>query len=184
MKRRIWLFSLFTLVLFSLIVIETYGLFETNAIGVTDFSVGKWIIKVNNEDISLSEEITLDDFEYEYNAHIEEGYFAPGSVGTLELEIDASLSDVALEYTIDFDTSALDDYPNISLTITDEANNQTVSGSYTGTIYVTDNNRVIDLLLSLEWENLSQYDESDTELIGSDAVIGMSVNFSQLLDEE
>ncbi len=184
MKKKLWLASIFSLIVLSLIIVNTYSLFETNTGGTSLFSVGKWVILLNEADISLSREITIDDFSYTGDQHIENGYFAPGGTATLELTIDATNTDVALEYEIDFDTTPIVDYPNMTLTITNLDTNQVMNGSnYTGTMYL-DDDREINILLSLIWENDDDYDETDSELIDNPISFTMNINFSQLIDEE
>lgn len=184
MKNRLWVYFSFALVLLCFVMVETYGLFETNSSGTGGFSIGKWVIVLNNEDISLERSITLDDFIYEENSHIESGFFAPGGVAYLDLIIDASNTDVSLEYEISFDDSEFDSHPNIGLSFTDLQTNQVIVGdTYSGTISVSAQNKIIRLRLNLEWDDNSSYDDADTELIDGTLSCLVNVNFTQLIEE-
>ncbi len=183
MKRRIFLISILALILLGFIIVDTYGLFETNSEATKNLSVGKWVILLNDNDVTLDEDITLDDFTYETVSHVEPGYFAPGVEAYLDLVIDATGTDVALEYEIEFDDSEFVDHPNIELTITDNANNTVLnSNTITGTIGLT-GSRTLSLRLTLDWVDDPLYDDIDSELIDAEAAIHMSMSFSQLLQE-
>ena len=182
MRRRLWLLSILAAIILCLLVVDTYGLFETNSYGDSEFAVGKWVILLNNTDVSLARTITLCDFTYSGNQHIQSGYFAPGGTAILDITIDASDTDVALEYSIDFDTTELASHPNMTLTITNLDTNQTLQGtSYSGTMYLNDN-RVISLELALTWTNNSSYDENDSELIDNPLAFTMDMEFNQLIE--
>ena len=98
MKKKLYIIGLILLIITFIVIKNTYALFETNATADAGFQVGKWVIKLNNKDISLDKLITLDDFVFNNSSHTEEGYFAPGSSGEFEIDIDVSNSDVAVEY--------------------------------------------------------------------------------------
>jgi len=137
-------------------------------------------VSISNN-VSLTNQITLDDFAYTGNQHIESGYFAPGGSATLDITIDASETDVALEYVIDFDTTPLATHPNIVLSITNLDTNQAMTGNhYTGTMMLNDN-REISLRLTLAWNNVASYNSNDSVLIDDPLSFTMSINFSQIL---
>ena len=181
MRKRIWLLSLFAFLLLCTYIVDTYGLFETNGDATSEFSIGRWVILLNGSDITINRELTLRNFSYIGNQHIQSGYFAPGGTGTLDMIIDASDTDVALEYSITFDTTELADHPNMILTITNTDTNQVVQGgTYTGTMLLTDD-REISLQLAIAWQNDPSYDENDSVLIDEPISIGVDIEFRQLL---
>ena len=183
MRKRIWLLSILALLILCTLIIDTYGLFETNSSSESEFNIGRWIILLNDADISLNRTITLDDFTFTGNQHIENGYFAPGGSGTLDITIDATDTDVAVEYTIEFDTSQLDDHPNITLSITDTNTNEEIQGdTFTGTMLLTDD-RELDLTLAITWTHNDLYNENDSELIDNPISIPVDITFSQLINE-
>ena len=181
MRKRIWLLSLFAFLVLCTYIVDTYGLFETNGTGTSNFSIGRWVILLNGSDININRELTLSNFSYTGNQHIQSGYFAPGGTGTFDLIIDASDTDVALEYSITFDTTALLDHPNMTLTITNTDTNQVVQGgAYSGTMLLTDN-REISLQIAIDWQNDPSYDANDSVLIDDPISIGVDIEFRQLL---
>ena len=130
MKKKLYLIGLIFLIITFIVIKSTYALFETNANADASFQVGKWVIKLNNRDISLDKLVTLDDFVFHNSEYTEDGYFAPGSTGEFELDIDVSESDVSVEYEISIDDSSLDDYPNIHFKIIDlDTGNEMISNN-------------------------------------------------------
>lgn len=180
MKKVLWVFALLCLLATVIVVQDAFGLFETNTTTTKDLEVGRWKIYLNGEDISLAETITLDDFVYTNPAHTESGYFAPGSSAEFEIEIDASETDVAIDYDILVDASSLEPYPNINFSIIDMDTNQTsVNNHFTGFMNLTNSNHIKRLKLSIDWENDSDYDENDTLLVGQELSFMIDVHFSQ-----
>ena len=184
MKKKFILLGAFVLVILCLAVVDTYGLFETNATADSVFDIGNWEILLNGNDVALEQTITLSDFVYQNGSHTESGYFAPGSTAYFDLTIDASNSDVAMEYELDLDTSEFDDYPNINLVVTDMDTNTVISGdTISGEIMLNDATKTINLRLSLVWTNNALYDESDTSLIDGDLAFNIHAYFAQLIEE-
>ena len=168
----------------ALVVSNTYALFETNANATSDFQIGKWVIKLNNKDISLSKIITLDDFTYVNTNHVEEGYFAPTSKAEFEIDIDASETDTSVEYTLEIDDSNISEYPNIRFKIIDlDTNQETTEVNISGIMHLDDTNKTKRYKISLEWNNDADYDESDTSLIGEELQCKLSLDFKQYLGE-
>ena len=184
MKKRLFFIIALSLIILSLVVIDTYGLFEAEGSASNNLSVGNWEIVLNGEDVTLEQAITIDDFTYTNNSHTESGYFAPGSSANLDVIIDASNSNVAMSYTISIDSSAFDDYPNIHLAVTDLSTNQVISGdTITGQILLNSVSKQVRLRFSLVWEDDEDYDVSDTYLIDSSLSILVNASFSQLFEE-
>ena len=181
---KLILIALFVLLVTTLIVVETYALFETNASGNTEFDIGRWIIYLNNNDVKTARTISLSNFTYVNGSHTQNGYFAPGSEAYFDLIIDASNSDVSVEYSLEIDDSVLTDYPNIYFTVTDLSNNQPVVGStYNGLIRLSDQSKVDSLRITLVWDDQIQYDDNDTSLIGEDLEFVITANFIQSIAE-
>lgn len=184
MKKKLYVLGLAFLIITFITIKGTYALFETNATADTDFQVGKWVIKLNNKDISFEKLITLDDFVYINSEHTEDGYFAPGSRAEFELNMDVSLSDVSVEYEIEIDDSALVSYPNIHFKIYDvDTDEEMLSNNASGVIHLDDENKVKKIKIVLEWVDLEEYDESDTSLIGETLAFDARVNFKQYIEE-
>lgn len=184
MKKRLILLIAFVLVVTLFVIIDTYALFETNGVANKDIEIGRWSIVLNNVDISTSRVITLNNFSYSQSSHTAPGYFAPGMSATFDIVIDTTLSDVSVAYTLDIDGESLEDYPNIYFSIRDmDTNQEIVSDTYSGIIRLSDQNRVKTIRISLTWNNQTQYDESDTSLIGQEIEIPINANFIQYTGE-
>lgn len=182
MKKRIYILLTLLIIIVTLVIVDTYALFETNATASKNLSIGAWHIELNGEDISLSETITLDDFTYTGSTHTESGYFAPGSSAVFDIEIDASDSDVSVAYELEIDDSAIDDYPNIYFSIKNmDTNTEITSNTYSGISYLNDLDRVVNLRITLVWQDNPLYNESDNTLIGENLEFNISANFEQYI---
>ena len=180
MKKVLWVFALFSLLATIITIQDAFGLFETNVTTTKELEVGRWKIYLNGEDISLAETISLDDFIYTNPEHTERGYFAPGSSAEFEIEIDASETDVAIDYDIVVDASSLEPYPNIDFSIVDmDTNSSSVDNHFTGMMNLSDTNHIKRLKISINWENDSDYDENDTLLVGQEIKFLINVHFRQ-----
>ena len=183
-KYKIMVMALFVLLITVFFIVETYALFETNANGNGELEIGKWVILLNNNDVTETRTITLNDLVYVNGTHTENGYFAPGSQAYFDLEIDASNSDVSIAYQLDIDDSALDEYPNIYFTATNlDSGDTSNTDSYNGLIRLSDSNRVHNIKITLMWDNQLEYDESDTSLIDKDLEFTITANFIQSIAE-
>lgn len=184
MKKVFILATLLVLAITVLVVTNTYALFETNATADPELKVGKWVIKLNNRDISLDKIITLDDFDYVNTSHVEDGYFAPTSKAEFEIDVDASETDVSVEYDLSIDNSDILEYPNIGFKIIDLSTNQEINDiNVSGIMYLNDTNKTKSYKIVLEWTNDPDYDESDTSLIGSELSFKLNIHFKQYIGE-
>ena len=186
-KTRILLYvSFIALALFTFGL--TLALFENNATAVVVPDIGKWIITLNDELISsgVSEDITIDNFIYEENQYVDAGYIAPGGSAYVDLVLDATECDVAVRYDITFnleDTSYAD---NIIFSISDTYNAtvKTDENTYSGVISLDsiENEEVITLRVSVDWQDLQAYDDDDT-LLGKEEEQKISVPINIRLNQ-
>ena len=184
LKNKIFLLAIFIALFTMLISFQTYALFETNGIANKEMEIGNWNIKLNNNDISQTRTISLDDFIYVNGQHTESNYFAPGSTAYFDISIDTSLSDVSVEYQLDIDDTPIEDYPNITFNITNLDTAEVVnSNTYSGIIRLSDASHIVNIRITLVWSNISQYNESDTSLIGENLEFVIDANFSQYTGE-
>lgn len=108
------------LILLVLIIRSTYSKYIAEAGAVIDKNIAQWVIKINDTDITVQKEdsvedleegvnfeITGDDIVWESNSHVVEGKAAPGIKGYFYLRIDPEKTQTALKYTIDFDLSKI-----------------------------------------------------------------------------
>ena len=177
--RLILVFIIFALIT-TMVITETFALFETNATSTDELTIGAWKIYVNQNDVNLNETITLNDFTYTARTHTENGYFAPGSSGTFDIIIDASESDVSVAYDLDIDNSELTDHPNITFGIKNMTTNQEIlSNTYNGTLLLNDANRTVTIRITLTWNDQLTYDPNDSELIGESLSFPIELHFIQ-----
>lgn len=179
MKKKMIKFAIFTFLITILTITTSYGLYETNGKGDANFEVGKWEILLNSKDISIEKEITLNSFKYNNIDHIEEGYFAPGSKGELEIIIDATNISTACVYSINIDKSDLVDYPNLKFKIINEVSNIELEDTYEGEIQLNDENKKISFKLTIEWENDDDFDTNDIKVIENNIKLLMNMHFTQ-----
>lgn len=164
----LWL-SLFILLSITVMVFsDTLALFETDANGDVNSDVGKWVIKVNNETITNSENETIDvdSFVYTSNPHVESGYIAPGGTAYFDLTVDASDCDVAVLYDIDLNLGSTGYDSNISFELEDSAHTVVRTGEYvySGIIGLNALSTPRTVRIYVTWDDVASYNESDTEL--------------------
>lgn len=172
------------LLLIAISIIDTYALFETNSSGNKNLSIGKWHILLNGENASQSKTISLHDFVYSNGEHTQDDYFAPGSSLYFDLDIDATETDVSVEYYIVIDDTKLEEHPNINFSIIEMETNEIIeANSYSGIILLDDEIKTKNLRVNLDWVNDSLYDSNDIELINDDLDFEINVNFKQYIGE-
>lgn len=191
MKKYFWLLTLFLFFLSLYFVVDAYGLFETEYKASIIQDVGRWSIKLNNADISkgILENFDIQNFYYDTNANVSEGYIAPGSKGYFDITIDPSGTDVAIKYNILIDLTS--EYPsNIKMSVEDlTGGNATLVGEneYSGIVNLDDIlvNETITIRVNIEWLNDENYNENDNILGSSDneIIIPVRVNIKQYLGE-
>ncbi len=170
--------------LLMLLIVDTYALFETNGSGIKDLDIANWIIKVNNVNVSQSDTVTLSNFTYSTTTHTENGYFAPGMSAMFDVEIDASEAEVSVAYDLVIDDTNIEAYPNMHFSVKNMNTNETINeNEYNGVILLNDSNRVVTLRIILEWDDILEYDDSDTTLNGSELEFTIDANFEQYLGE-
>ena len=166
----LWLLVVILFFLTFIIFNNTLALFETNAQGVVNNDVGKWVIKVNNETITSTENeaININSFVYTSNPRVESGYIAPGGTAYFDLTVDATDCDVAVLYTIDLNLDEADYDDNISFRLDDSAHTVTRTDEYkySGIISLAsiNNNETRTVRIYVTWNDVAAYNESDTEL--------------------
>ncbi len=166
----LWLLVVILFFLTFIIFNNTLALFETDAQGVVNNDVGKWVIKVNNETITSTENeaININSFVYTSNPRVESGYIAPGGTAYFDLTVDATDCDVAVLYTIDLNLDEADYDDNISFRLDDSAHTVTRTDEYkySGIISLAsiNNNETRTVRIYVTWNDVAAYNESDTEL--------------------
>ena len=190
-KTMLYIGVLVLLIASIYLIKETYAVFETTGTGTADFSIGSWVINLNNIDISSGQTVSfsINSFTYSENSHIANGVIAPGRSGYFDLILDPDGTDVAVRYDITLDME--EEYANnitYYVTTTDGTTIRTGENTYSGIIDLDsiDDGDVATLRIIVEWVNNGSYDASDTELgLENNASISIpaEINVVQYLGE-
>ncbi len=182
------IFFFLTFIVFS----RTLALFEDNASGLADSDIGRWIIKINNTNITSgnSQTLTINNFVYQGNALTANNTIAPGTSAYFDLVVDATDCDVAVRYDINFKFDQMEYANNILFTVDGTGTIRTGENTYSGVISLSDiqNDHLVTLRVNITWDNLDQdiYNEADTILgttLGSNLRIPIDVHAEQYLGE-
>ena len=183
-NKKIFILGICALLITLIAAVDTYALFETNGTASKNLTIGSWNILLNSQNVSQSRTITLNDFVYTNGVHTQDNYFAPGSSAYFDLVIDATGTQVSVQYDLTIDDSQISGYPNIYFSIRDMATNQVInSNTYSGLIPLSSTNKTKTLRITLVWENDPDYDESDTSLIDGDLTFTIDADFMQYTGE-
>lgn len=179
-KGKTILFSLLLIAFIIFTFSRTYSLLETVGRAEVELDVADWIIKINNTIVEENTTINVTNFNYESNGSVENGYFAPGCVGTYTALIDATQANVSTDFTFTIDTSVFIGHDNISLTLSSADMTLTNEGNgvYTGSIMLGDN-PIKHLVFTLTWTEDGLHDAQDSLLINKDIPIDIGVNLKQ-----
>jgi len=179
LKRKALLITLIISIFLLFAVTRTFGLLETVGGASADLDVADWIIKVDGNTINENQIVYLNNLSFNGNDNVEEGYFAPGTVGTYSLVLDTTRANVSLDYTFTVSSDIFTDHDNITFTLTSNDLNMTYSnGVYTGTILLSDP-QIYHIDLNLLWHEDGNHDALDSELINLDVPINIDVNLIQ-----
>lgn len=174
-KFKLWLLVILFFILSIYLVADSYALFETNSSGEANSTIGKWVIKISDVLISDNqmEEFSVDNFVYETNDNIADGYIAPGRNGYFDIVLDPTGTDVAIRYDLSFDNEqTYGDNIKYSVTLlTGEETIKTGPNTYSGivTLDQIEQDTKITLRINLTWESERNYDHNDT-------ILGMTEN--------
>ena len=167
------------LLLFVGVGFMTYALFTSTATGTATANVAAWSVKVNTDDIVTMDTFTFNaaDIVWNSNQYVATGKIAPGSTGTISFDIDATGSEVAVDYTVTVGTIKVG---NSSI------NNDKISVSpieSTGTIeYSTQSNamkRRITLNITWTAQDNAEVNSKDMTLAGQTINIPVTVVVTQ-----
>ncbi len=185
MKKRLFLIALFMACITMLYAVKSFALFETEGSATSELTIGKWMILINNEDVTFSESVSLDSFVYDSDAHVRPGYIAPGNGGSFTIDLDASDTDVTMSCTIEMDDEGLEDHPNMSIELESATKTNLINSDtdYMVIINHDDTTKNAIVTYSFDWDDNPLYDEEDTELIGGEINIVFNVHCEQYLGE-
>lgn len=151
------------------LISSSYALFETDASGDKEIDIGKWIIKLNDINISTgtSNTFTVDSFTYSPNTHIKNGYIAPGRSGYFDIILDPAGTEVSVRYDVTLSPATeLED--NIFYSVTTSNGDIVMTGpnTYSGVFSISqiENEETLVIRINIDWTNDADYNETDTEL--------------------
>ena len=147
----------------------TYAIYRSTATSSDSIRAAHWVIKVNDDDIVAHNTFTLGDLECgETPVSKVDGAIAPGDTCTATIEIDATGSEVDVDYVVSIDTTALTTLGNNQISVT-TANDS----SLTGTISYSDSSMVENVELNVTWN-----------AVDTTAQNGIDINTANLADFE
>lgn len=193
MKKIYFCLALVLLIITVFIILKTYGLFETKTELNVQSEVGKWVILVNNTDITQQEntKFSVDKIIWDQNDEIKEGKIAPGASGYFDIVIDPTDTDVSVRYDIGFDFSEFEN-TNITITSIQEINDKKIvktgDNKYTGIITLDEISAgtTNTIRVNIAWENNEENNEHDSNLSSVPNTIlniPVTINVSQYLGE-
>ena len=181
------------------VVAVTYSRYITTAQGNASATVAAWNITINNDgDVATTNTFTSNDFTWRNNnsaGNVLADHIAPGVTGETSILLDATNTQVDVEYSITIDTQDLVNNfagcSQLSITIGSGPDAVTLdfndnSGdpiSYEGNIWLTSADKTVTIPITIDWANENSNNESDT-LIGatiSSIDIPVSVTVSQVV---
>ncbi|MBR3161165.1 MAG: hypothetical protein IKF19_00335 [Bacilli bacterium] len=186
-KKRIIVISV-TLITFILFItfFYTYSLFETNKQISVSSDLAKWNVKVNNTMVTKNtatiNTFNLGSIDWNSGGHVRNGKAAPGSTGTIEIEIDPTDTQVSFTYEIAIDTSSLEN-EEFKITRVREINGnefiRTGELTYVGIARLENNRRgqKYNIEIDITWNNNENNNASDYEL-GKKAEIEVDIPIS------
>ncbi len=163
-KRIILIVVVAVLLLITGFVGVSYARYISEASGTADAKVATWAVQINDTNIVQQSTFKLDGnyITWSDSDYIADGYIAPSRTGTFKLNLDTTGSKVAIKYTIEIDTTALDDYSQIKIS---KVNNQPLSGdSYSGIISLDNVDTPLEIPVEITWENSDGTNSSDTTI--------------------
>lgn len=174
----------------------TYSLFETNKQIPVSSDLAKWHVKVNNTMVTGTatsvNTFNMGSINWNSGGHVRSGKAAPGSIGSIEIEIDPTDTQVSFAYEITINTSSLENN-EFKITSVSETNGkefiQTGENTYVGIARLADNTngQKYNIEINVTWNNNENNNTSDYEL-GKKAEIEVnlpiSINITQYTGEE
>lgn len=186
-----------TMLMFSFTIYKisrTYALLESNTQSKITKEIGKWNIKLNEEDITngYTQDIIINNFLMSENANVKEGKLAPGVSGSLEIVLDPQDTEVSVRYDISLGDIGKEQIKLSSVELIEGAGElvKTAEETYSGIMNlseITNKTAKATIKLTVLWENNEDNNEEDTA-IGTkkryNLEIPITINVSQYLGEK
>ncbi len=167
------------------VAIGTYAIYRTSATGNATVATAAWSVKVNGTDTETGAfTFSAGDITWTTNTSANPDKIAPGSSGTITLEIDATGSEVNVDYTATVGTILVDGVANTNsgFTVTPHA---AADGSGTISYDTTANAMKKTITFDVVWtgtdSDTTAKDTADMAMDGIDITIPVTVTAKQHL---
>ena len=168
---------------------QTYAKYLDTKEGDTDFTIAKWKILVNQQDITEASTMSsLINPVYIENEHMKEGVIAPGREGYFDLVIDSSNTEVSFRYDISVTSSENSSVNDLVITgyslndseiipVSDQLNN------LSNIIYYTDTNKENKIRIYFQWrdgtgENMNNEADTNASIQGVNAKLKVNITLT------
>lgn len=142
----------------------TLAKYASTLTGKGDVAIAKWSFKVGVNDNAPSDSeswtFSLADTK-EANANVATGKVAPGDKGKIVVKLDATGSEVAIDYEIELDKTKLTTTASVVKFYSDDAYTNEVGSKITGSIALADVSTVVEQTIYWKWDDTSA-DTADT----------------------
>ena len=155
-KRKIIFFvALMSLLYCITIMQDTYAKYVSSAVADAELTIARWSILINDQDV-VNESNFTDTISpvFAGSTNIASDVIAPTAQGQFELLLNGTNTDVSFRYTISIDTTdcAVEDLKITSYTI-DGTTYAYTGNDITGTVLLSAQNRVADVVFNVEWDD-------------------------------
>lgn len=189
--RKTWiLVGIIMLIVTSYEIIKSYAKYVSEGEAVAEKQAGAWVIKVNDTNISNSNNSTtfnINNLVYPSNQYVVEGKMAPSSTGYFDIIIDPTGSSVAVRFDVTLDVQNLNIIDSLGFTNayrvvngveTSTGITQTGTNTYSGIISLNDVQNAVQTTVRfyLGWDEV-ETEEGDI----ADSQIGLTQNSSTYL---
>ena len=164
---------------------STYAKYITTADANADFTIARWNILINNQDIRDNSNFSnLIVPEFNGTTNIREGVVAPTAEGEFEIVIDGNETDVSYTYTITIDYNGNNDVDDLIITgytIDDINYVYTMGDPITDDVLVNDVNKVTAIKFFVKWNDdpeTQSMDNANDTATTSDGIAAFSVNIN------
>lgn len=139
----------------------TYAIYRSSATSSDSIRAAHWVVTVNDGDIVSSNNFTLGGLDCGNSSIGQNGTFAPGDTCTATIEVDATGSEVAVDYTVTVDSSALTT-ANSQITVTADANHDPLTGNIPYS--TTENAMKKTIVLNVTWNAVDEAAQNTTDV--------------------
>lgn len=160
----------FILIMIVIVIIASITYSRFASLGKINLSanVAAWSVKINGRNVTNSSTFTLDEIIWDGNNKVANGYAAPGGNGYYEIKIDTSGTRVAVDYTIGFDASIVEQNTRMKVekVTFDGVEVTSDNGYYDGYIPLSDvlRNKVITIKIFINWSNTDSDEENYSDV--------------------